>query len=195
MPLKDQPKICVFDAGEIQESIKVDKVMELIEEHHVNGGARMAVFSQFKTGLAELERRLSGANIRVVRFDGDTPDRLKERIKTNFDKSVGEAAEWDIVLCNYKTGGVGLNLTAATHTIILDEEWNPGKRDQAYARTHRMGQDEKTFVHVIRLNKTVDSWLSGLIEEKEEMIAGFNESAESIQDEMLKALKDGEISG
>ncbi len=192
-PMLDEPKELVFDAGEIQESIKVDKAMELIDEFVVQEGCRLAVFSQFRTGLAEIERRLSSLGVRAVRFDGSTPDPLKDRIKTNFDKSAGETPEWEVVLCNYKTGGVGLNLTAATHTIILDEEWNPGKRNQAYARTQRMGQDENTFVHVIRLAKTVDTWLANLIDEKEELISGFDSAAVDIQEQFLSALRDGTI--
>ena len=193
LPLKDEPKILVFDAGEIRESIKIDKVVDLVLEHGVIGGNRVAVFSQFKTGLAELESRIGGLGLRVVRFDGDTPNNLKSAIKTNFDKSAGEEAKWDIVLCNYKTGGIGLNLTAATHTIIMDEEWNPGKRDQAYARTHRMGQDEQTFVHVVRLSHTVDTWLADLIADKEDLIGGFDSATSDIQRKMLDAIKDGKL--
>lgn len=188
-------KTLIFDASEIHESIKVDKVMDLIMEHGVMEDNRIAVFSQFKTALAELEKRLDCVGVRTVRFDGDTTDSVKEEVKRNWDKSIGEEAKWEVVLCNYKTGGIGLNLTAAIHTIILDEEWNPGKRDQAYARTHRMGQDEETFVHVIRLSHTIDTWLSDLIENKEALIAGFDSATVDIQAKMLEAIKDGEING
>lgn len=191
----------VFDASEeIKESIKVDKAVELAIEA-ISSGQRVAVFSQFATGLRELQDRLNnfeledGRKVRSVRFDGSTPESLREQIKTNFNKSHGEEAKWDIVLANYKTGGVGLNLTAATTTIILDEEWNPGKRDQAYARTRRLGQDESTFVHVIRIPATVDTWMANLIEEKEDLIAGFDTSTKDIQAMLLAAIEKGELSG
>lgn len=197
--LKDEHGNIIFQVSEeITESIKIDKAIDLIREF-VEQGKRVALFSQFTTALAEIHNRIngmmleSGTLIRSVRFDGSTPDKLKEEIKVNFNKSRGEEAKWDVVLCNYKTGGVGLNLTAAEHTIILDEEWNPGKRDQAYARTHRMGQDKETFVHLLRIPRTIDTWMSGLIEEKEDMIGGFETETADIQSALLDALNTGEI--
>lgn len=190
---KEQPKIKIFDGAEIQESIKVDKVMDLIMEHSVVEGKRMAVFSQFTGGLEEIKRRCDEAGIRAVIYDGRTPAGIKQQVQMNFDKSQNEAPKWEIVLCNYRTGGTGLNLTAATHTIILDEEWNPGKRNQAYKRTQRMGQDENTIVHVIRLAKSVDVWLKKLIDRKEEMIKGFDSATLDIQQELLSALTSKEI--
>lgn len=185
---------------EVQESIKIDAATNIIAEA-IERGERVVLFSQFKTALAELDRRLnnmtteSGQNIRAVRFDGDTTDDMAVQIKRNFDKKHGEEAKWDVVLANYKVGGTGLNFTAARRTVILDEEWNPGKRDQAYARTRRIGQDETTFVDVLRLNKTVDTWLSKLIEEKEEMIGGFDASAKDMQASWLDAFSKGDLKG
>lgn len=187
-------------AEEIQESIKIDRSIELIQEF-VDEGKRVVLFSQFSSALAEIHARLNGSTtengnvVRSVRFDGSTPDSVKEEVKTNFNKALGEEAKWDVVLCNYKTGGVGLNLTAAEHTIILDEEWNPGKRDQAYGRTRRIGQDQETFIHLLRIPKTVDTWLANLIEQKEDMISGFDYGTQGIQEALRKAIQDGEVSG
>jgi hypothetical protein len=65
-------------------------------------------------------------------YDGDTPESIREQVKADFNRSVvGDGPyKWQVVLANYKTGGVGLNFTAATQMIILDEEWNPGKEEQ-----------------------------------------------------------------
>lgn len=183
---------------EITQSIKMDKAVEIIRQY-ASQGHRIALFSQFKESLIELERRVNGLEldngeaVRAVRFDGDTPRSVREEIKTNFDRKRGEESKWDVVLAHYKVGGTGLNLTNVTHTIILDEEWNPGKRDQSYARTRRIGQTESTFVHVLRLMGTVDDWLAGLIESKEKMIDGFNNEAMDMQDAYLKAFAEGRI--
>jgi SNF2 family DNA or RNA helicase len=185
-------------AEDLTESIKIDKAIQIISEA-VERGERVVLFSQFKTALAELQNRLDGfetdmgVQIRSVRFDGDTDDATSAAIKRNFDKKFGEAPKWDVVLANYKVGGTGLNYTAARRTVILDEEWNPGKRDQAYARTRRIGQDQTTFIDVLRVTRTVDTWLARLIEEKEQMIGGFNESANDMQSAWLAAFNEGEM--
>lgn len=185
-------KVLLDVSEEVRESIKIDKAITMAEEFVANG-ERVAIFSQFKTGLAELEERLHGLGIKAVRFDGDTPQDLREEIKSNFDRKLGEESKWDIVLCNFKTGGVGLNLTACTQMIMLDREWNPGKEEQAFARINRMGQTERTFVHILELTKTIDQWHRKLIERKRDLIEGFNEEQQSLQEEYLNALRNGEM--
>ncbi|QSJ04798.1 RNA polymerase-associated protein [Cellulosimicrobium phage DS1] len=185
-------------AEDCRESVKMDKAIEIMSEA-VSAGRRVVLFSQFRTTLEELHERINGMVlddgkvVRSTRFDGSTPKEEKESIKLNWDKSNGEEAKHDVLLANYKVGGTGLNLTAATVTIILDEEWNPGKRDQAYARNHRMGQDEQTIIHVLRIKKTVDTWLAKLIEGKEQMIQGFSGAALDMQAEWKKAFENGEL--
>ena len=41
---------------------------------------------------------------------------------------------------NIFLGGVGLNLTAANHLLLLDPAWNPSTEDQCFDRIHRLGQ-------------------------------------------------------
>lgn len=192
--MKDDEGNVTFSVGsEVQESVKMDVALERIKAYHVEG-KRQIVFSQFQTALAEFERRINAEGIRAVRFDGSTPKKLRDEIKTNFYKAKGEEAKWDVVLVHYRTGGAGLNLTAATVTHILDEEWNAGKRDQAYARNHRMGQDQETDVHVYRL-PGVDTWMASLIAMKEKMVMslGMAMSGEKQMKMIADAIRDGEI--
>lgn len=187
----------VFDASvEVNESVKIDAMIEQIMACHAEG-KRQVVFSQFSTAIVEVQRRLDELNIRAVSLVGETPPKLRDKIKTNFYRALGETPEYDVVVANYKTGGTGLNLTGATATHILDEEWNPGKRDQAYGRTKRMGQTEETVVYVYRIPGTVDTWMSNGIHRKEMMISGFNEAMtddhEISMDTFIEALQNGEI--
>jgi SNF2 family DNA or RNA helicase len=188
----------LVDVGtEVQESCKLDFIQDHIELLHESGN-RQIVFSQFKTALAEFEVRLRKAGLRVVRYDGDTPAKLRTEIESNFYKAKGEAAKWDVLLANYKTGGTGLNLTSATKIHVLDEEWNPGKRDQAYHRVARMGQDQETDVYVYRLIGTVDTWIANTIRRKERMIDTFNETfaddaPELTVESLLEALRSGAV--
>lgn len=181
-------------ADDVQESVKLDKAVELIREFTAEG-ERIVVFSQFSTALNELHQRVNGNEndegdrMFSVVMDGKTPQSVREEIKTNFDKKRGEHKKWDVVMVNYKTGGVGLNLTAATHVIILDREWNPGKEDQALARVHRIGQDQETFVHMIEIPGTIDQWLNSIIDEKSQLIAGFETAADSLKEELLKKMR------
>jgi SNF2 family DNA or RNA helicase len=195
--VKDEDGNVVFKVGdEVQESVKMDYILDNLQQFHKDGH-RQVVFSQFKTALAELEKRVGNAGLRVVRLDGDTPEQLRKEIKTNFYRAKGQEAKWDVLLCNYKTGGVGLNLTSITKTHILDEEWNPGKRDQAYARSARMGQIEESDVYVYRIPGTIDTWMANTIYRKEKLIGEFSDEMTEDKEDMMmnlrEAIENGEI--
>lgn len=177
---------------DVEESQKVDYVIspdgkegliiDAIEDE------RIVLFSQFKAPLREIKARVERAGYSAVVLDGDTPQDLKDEIRKDFDARhtpLRDKSKYDVVLCNYKVGGVGLNLTAATQMIILDSEWNPGKRDQAFDRIHRIGQENPVTIHTISMNKTIDEWLDNLMNVKDDMVEGFNATVTG-----TKAIKD-----
>lgn len=185
----DNQNIVVDQQLDVHESIKLDKAEELVREI-IAEGDRVIVFSQFKGPLRELQRRCGD---RTVVYDGDTPKPLRDEIQLDFDvKTMSENTRWDAVFGNYKAMGVGLNFTGATHVIMLDREWNPGMEEQAGGRIDRIGQSKDTYIHLIEVDPSVDSWLSALIYGKSQMLAGFEEKA-NIYQQMRDALTRGEI--
>lgn len=186
----------VFSVGdEVRESIKLDWVQNKIAELRQDK-KRIVVFSQFKTALAELERRLLAEGYRVARYDGDTTREIKMVVKRDFDRKHVDRMNgefvYDIVLCNFKTGGVGLNFTHATEIIMLDEEWNPGKNTQAYKRTNRIGQTEENNVWIPQLKGAIDRWMRQLNVEKQSMIDGFDNEVDLQKEfsDFLSTVKD-----
>lgn len=174
---------------DVHESVKADKVEALIRQLWEEE-ERVVVFSQFKPILEELQRRLGSKS---VVYDGDTSEYVRGQIQLDFDaKTVSSDPRWNAVLCNYKAAGVGLNFTAASQMVIIDREWNPGKEDQAMGRTDRIGQTRDTTVHMFQVENSVDTWLDGLIEEKKDLIAGFEGEAKVYQS-AYDALRNGEM--
>ena len=166
---------------EYRESIKLDKAVELINELNANNH-RVVVFSQFKTVLDEMDKRLNRLHYlnpdevqdRSVTVHGDTPPAKRELVRRNFDPSYDETPRWDNILANFETGGVGVNFTKATAVVILDEAWNPGKNNQAYDRVHRIGQDKETQVHIMRVDNSMDTWMAELIQQKAAILGSFD---------------------
>jgi SNF2 family DNA or RNA helicase len=192
-------------ADEVNESIKLDwccdkngegNIPDITAGGNMALGDRVIVFSQFKDPLRELENRLNNAGISVVRFDGDTTQSVRDAVKIDFDRSrcnaEGYEKKWQVVLCNYKTGGVGLNFTDATQMIILDSEWNGGKEDQALGRVDRIGQTEESIVHVLEIDQTIDTWMRALITSKRDMVNGF-ESTVDVAQLLFEAMNNGEV--
>ena len=56
-------------------------------------------------------------------------------------------------------GGVGLNLTRASHVIFCDPWWNPFVELQAEDRAYRMGQEKPVTIHRLICTETIEEKL------------------------------------
>lgn len=175
----------LFSVPKDTSSIKLDMAEDKLDRV-IKSGKRAVVFSQFKTALVDLEKRLVARGLRVARYDGDTNKANRLAIKRDFLRPAsGERKsqfEYDVVLANYKTGGVGLTFTEATYMLCLDEEWNPAKNLQAWARIHRIGQTEETIVDILRVEKSIDMWMKTLNEKKRAIVDGFESEIDMVAD-------------
>lgn len=174
---------------DVRESIKLDRAVDLIKEL-VEEGERVIVFSQFTGPLDVLQERLGE---RAIIYNGNTSHQKRDEIQLDFDATTAPAEpRWDIVLANYSAAGEGINFTAASQMIILDEKWNPATMSQAYGRIDRIGQTRDTTIHTFRVEPSIDTWMAALIAEKGNMIEGFEHSADMVRD-MYQAMRDGLI--
>ncbi len=188
--LRDPETNQVISRCNVTQSIKIDwtldKITEILDE---DPEAHIVIFSQFKPPLHRLKSLLGD---KAVVLDGTTKDDVRKKISLHFDASQPvQDAKWRIVLANYKVGGVGLNFTRANWEIDLDQEWNPGKDDQAHGRIDRIGQTKRTFVLVPRVKGTVDIWMHRLIKFKKDMLSGFDTEALNLTDSFIKAMENG----
>lgn len=160
----------------VEQSIKLDFATDLVKQIKEESDS-CVLFCQFREPLRELKRRLDREGIRAVILDGSTSPHMRERIKTDFDamQTDDNHAEWDVVLANYKVGGQSLDFTRARQMICVDQEWNPGRNDQAYGRIDRIGQTRDTIVHVIRVVETIDDVMQEIIDRKAKGITAFEE--------------------
>ncbi|MCA2961202.1 MAG: DEAD/DEAH box helicase [Silvanigrellales bacterium] len=71
-----------------------------------------------------------------------------------------------VLIASLKAGGLGLNLTGATHVLHVDRWWNPASEDQATDRAHRIGQTRTVHVHHFKTVGTVEVGIAALIESK-----------------------------
>jgi SNF2 family DNA or RNA helicase len=69
-----------------------------------------------------------------------------------------------------KTGGVGLNLTAADTVFVLDPWWNTSAEAQAIDRTHRIGQSKTVFTYRLIAKDTIEEKIMALQQRKRELV-------------------------
>ncbi len=74
-----------------------------------------------------------------------------------------------IMILSLKAGGVGLNLTAASHVFHFDRWWNPAVENQATDRAYRIGQDKTVQVHKFVVRGTLEERIDEMIESKTQL--------------------------
>jgi superfamily II DNA or RNA helicase len=140
----------------------------------VSEGESVLVFSQFVECLSLVEARLGQLGVGTLFLHGKVGARRRTEMVEAF-----QAGEAPVLLLSLKAGGVGLNLTQATHVVHYDRWWNPAVEDQATDRAHRIGQDRPVQVHRLIAEGTLEDHIAALIERKRslaEAVVGGGES-------------------
>ena len=76
------------------------------------------------------------------------------------------------MLLSLKAGGVGLNLTAANHLLLLDPAWNPASEWQCFDRTHRLGQKKDVIIYKYITKNSVEETMMEIQVKKKDLISG-----------------------
>jgi SNF2 family DNA or RNA helicase len=159
----------------IGRSGKLARLTEMLEEA-LACGDKALLFTQFTEMGSLLQKHLQDTFGREVLFlHGSVPkparDRLVERFQTEGERT-------PLFLLSLKAGGVGLNLTAASHVFHFDRWWNPAVENQATDRAFRIGQKKNVQVHKFVCAGTLEEKIAALIESKQQMAASVVGSGE-----------------
>ena len=95
---------------------------------------------------------------------------LERRNKTI--AAFNEDADVTCFLMSLKAGGVALNLTVASHVMLLDPWWNPAVEQQAQDRIHRLGQYKPISVTRFIVAGTIEERILKLQEKKQLVFEG-----------------------
>ncbi|GMU37962.1 MAG: DEAD/DEAH box helicase [Phycisphaerae bacterium] len=152
--------------GESERSGKCRRIVEMVEEV-VAEGERALIFTQFRRMGDLLERMLAAALDRPILFlHGGTPEPRRRELVDRFQQ---EREDAPILLLSLKAGGVGLNLTAASHVFHFDRWWNPAVENQATDRAHRIGQHRKVQVHKFICVGTLEERIDAMLRHKKDL--------------------------
>jgi SNF2 family DNA or RNA helicase len=113
-------------------------------------GHKVLIFSSFVEVLTLLKNEFNSRKINYEYMDGKSNNRMALVNRFQNDKTK------QVFLTTLKTGGVGLNLTAANYVFILDPWWNPATESQAIDRAHRIGQKNKVTAYKLIAKDTIE---------------------------------------
>ncbi|WP_299456941.1 DEAD/DEAH box helicase [uncultured Microscilla sp.] len=143
-------------------SAKREMLIEQVLDAAANGH-KILIFVNFLQAIESISEDLQSAGIEFVSMTGATQNRqgLVDRFQN--DKKCR------VFLMTLKTGGVGLNLTAADMVYIYDPWWNTSAENQAIDRTYRMGQDKTVFSYKLITKGTIEEKILQLQNKKKEL--------------------------
>jgi len=170
----DQGKTSLADMEDIvvrESSAKVNAVIkEMLRIQRDCPDDKIIVVSQFTSLLNILQPLIKEKSFSMVRLDGTMPHGLRSDIVSVFQSSKKESPR--VMLLSLKAGGVGLNLTAANHLLLLDPAWNPASEWQCFDRTHRLGQKKEVMIYKYITKNSIEEKMMEIQEKKKDLISG-----------------------
>ena len=100
---------------------------------------------------------------------------------SEFERDVGR----HVLILSLKAGGVGLNLTSASHVFHFDRWWNPAVEAQAEDRVHRIGQARDVHVQSYVVADSIEERIQTILIEKRAL---FDDVIDGIDTRTLQRL-------
>lgn len=147
-------------SSKIQESSKLDRMEELVEEARENG-KQIIIFSNWTQMTDVIFDRLQNKCGGVGRITGQTADNERQTLVDLF-----QDGKIKVLIGTIGAMGTGLTLTAGTVEIFMDEPWNKALKDQAEDRCHRVGTKENITIYTLLCKNTIDERINELVERK-----------------------------
>jgi len=140
---------------------------ELLTEQLIEtaaNGRKALVFGNFLSVIESVCQDLQDADIPYLSMTGATRNRQELVDQFQNDPKI------KVLVMTLKTGGIGLNLTAADTIFIFDPWWNMAAENQAIDRSHRMGQKSTVFCYKLLCRNTIEEKMVELQEKKRELL-------------------------
>jgi SWI/SNF-related matrix-associated actin-dependent regulator 1 of chromatin subfamily A len=137
-------------------------------------GQKLIVFCYLK----EVVQALKAEFRQAVTVTGEDSPAQKQYAVDRFqnDESVR------LIILNYKSGGVGLTLTAASNVLFVEQPWTYSECCQAEDRAHRNGQKNAVNCVYIVGNDTIDEYMYQLIQTKKGIADGVTGTDDEVEE-------------
>lgn len=145
------------DDGEVQEvgRAKLRRVLSLVK----NNRKPIVIFCRYLEEVWSIEAALTG--LRVETLTGKTKKKERPKIQRRF-----QAGKIDVLICQIKTGGVGIDLYRSCVAIFYSSSYSFIDFEQALSRLHRRGQRMPVTIFLVYAAGTIDEEIYTAIRSK-----------------------------
>lgn len=157
--LKDFNNVNVTSSGKLM--LMLDRIRDIYAANE-----KVIIFTQFTDMGLILQKVIENeVNTPVLFLHG----KIRRKSRDQMIDLLQTSQQHKIMVLSIKAGGVGLNLTSASHVIHYDLWWNPAVENQATDRTYRIGQDKTVFVHRLVCSNSFEEKINQMIKDKQEL--------------------------
>ncbi|MBQ7204631.1 MAG: DEAD/DEAH box helicase [Muribaculaceae bacterium] len=139
---------------------KIKAVAEFVHDV-IDGGEKLILFAYLKEVVDALKQEFPEA----VTVTGSDNVREKQRAVDTFQNN----PDCKLIILNYKSGGTGLTLTAASRVAFIEFPWTYSDCEQAEDRAHRNGQKNNVNCYYFLGTKTIDRYMYKVIQTKKDI--------------------------
>jgi hypothetical protein len=150
--VKEQARNEIIEAGAAEEPQEIleKKPDALLRVFRENPQGRFLVFSRYDNPFTEMETQLETTGVRVKQMKGN-----KDAVAATLRSF--QSGDLRCLLLNSHYAGAGLNITAATHVILLHAMTHEEEK-QILGRAYRMGRTEPlNFIRLLHENESVNT--------------------------------------
>lgn len=167
---------------------KIKAASEIIHDT-IDGGEKLIVFCFLKQVVQDLKKEFKDA----VTVTGEDNTKEKQRAVDAFQNDPNTK----LIILNYKSGGTGLTLTAASNVLFVEFPWTYSDCCQAEDRAHRNGQKNAVNCTYLLGKDTIDEYMYNIIQRKKKVsncVTGTDDIVKeekiSMQDMIMNAAMD-----
>lgn len=155
---------------------KINEVIEHVREV-VEAGEKIVVFAWHKEIVHELQKALPGS----VTIVGDDSMDQRQRAVDSFQND----PKVQVIICNIKSGGVGITLTASSRVAFIELPWHPADAEQCEDRCHRIGQKDSVQCTYFLGHETIDEYIYDIIERKRKIVNQVTGAEDEVETNMV----------
>ena len=143
----------------------------------IDGGEKLIVFAYLKEVVGELKKLFPKA----VTVTGEDNSQSKQSAVDAFQND----PNCKLIILNYKSGGTGLTLTAASRVAFIEFPWTFSDCEQAEDRAHRNGQKNNVNCYYYLGKDTIDRYMYDVIQAKKDIANGVTGTDDVVKESVI----------
>ena len=140
---------------------------------------KLVVFAHHRTIVDSIYEKFKKV---ATKLQGGMENKEKQKAIDSFQND----SETKLIVVSILAGGIGINLTAASNALFIEQAWSPADLSQAEDRLHRIGQRFSVNYYYLIGKNTVDEMIANLIEKKRLVVDGVTEGTTRQTTEIIR---------